>query len=163
MKTSEQQRAAVAKVIVNAWRDKAYRNALLADPAGTLQGAGLALPQDAAVTVLEDRPGVAHVAVPHDLPTNAKAQLTAELTALLPLPDGSELRLRQCGANEFLLVLPLPPEGHSQLTEGELDLVVGGEVGCGGNGGCGGWSPIYGGNGGNGGVGSLVPLPPLPG
>jgi len=157
MSTSEQQRATVAKVIVNAWRDKDYRSALLADPAGTLHAAGVALPKGAAVTVLEDRPGVAHVVVPHDLSADVKAQLTAEITAVLPLPDGSEMRLRQCGADEFLLVLPLPPAGHSQLTEDELDLVVGGgNGGYGWNGGE--WFPIYGsigGNGGNGGNGGL--------
>jgi hypothetical protein len=151
MSTPEQQRAAVAEVIVKAWRDDAYRSELLADPAGQLRAAGVALPDGARVTVLADRPGVAHIAVPHGLAASEKEQLTADIAQMLPLPDGGELRLRQSAADEFLFVLPVPPDGAAELTEDDLDLVVGG-----GNGGDGGLyivdGGLLGGNGGNGGI-----------
>lgn len=74
---------------------------------------------------------------------------------MLPLPDGAELRLRQSAADEFLFVLPVAPDGATQLTQDDLDLVVGG--GNGGNGGAGFYMPggnggLFGGNGGNGGM-----------
>lgn len=145
MSTAEQQRAAVAEVIVHAWRDDAYRAGLLANPAGTLRDAGVDLPAGAEVTVLEDRPGVAHAAIPHRPSADEKQRFATELAELLPLPAGGELRLRQCAADEFVLVLPLPPDGHGELTEDELDLVGGGN---GGNGGAGAVLPGAGGNGG---------------
>jgi hypothetical protein len=157
MSTPEQQRAAVAEVIVKAWRDDAYRSELLADPAGQLRAAGVVLPLGAHVTVLADRPGVAHIAVPHGLAASAKEQLMADIAQMLPLPDGGELRLRQSAADEFLFVLPVPPDGAAELTEDDLDLVVGGGNGgdgsFGGNGGLfGGNGGLFGGNGGNGGI-----------
>lgn len=149
MSTPDQQRAVAAELIVRAWRDDAYRDALLADPAGTLRAAGVALPDDVSVTVLEDVPGVSHVAIPRDLGAQESVNFVVELAQLLPLPDGQELRLRQSAQNEFVFVLPLPPNGANSLTEDLLDLVVGG-----GNGGDGGFLGI-GGDGGNGGAGLI--------
>ena len=155
MSTPDQQRAVAAEVIVRAWRDDAYRDALLADPAGTLQAAGVALPEHVSVTLLEDVPGVSHVAIPRDMRAQESADFATELAQRLPLPDGSELRLRQSARHEFIFVLPLPPDGANSLTEDLLDLVVGG-----GNGGNGGFFDIVGlggngGNGGNGGAGLI--------
>ena len=99
--------------------------------------------------MLEDVPGVSHVAIPRDLGAQESVNFVVELAQLLPLPDGQELRLRQSAQNEFVFVLPLPPNGANSLTEDLLDLVVGG-----GNGGDGGFLGI-GGDGGNGGAGLI--------
>ena len=157
MTTPDQQRTAAAEVIVHAWRDSAYKHELLADPAGTLRAAGMTMPGGVRVTVLEDVPGIAHVAVPHDMSPSETARFTAELAQLLPLPADGELRLRQSAPNEFIFVLPLPPTDTGQLSEDDLGLVVGGNDGLMGNGGNGGAGGIIG-LGGNGGAGGIIGL-----
>ena len=152
MSRPDQQRAVVAEVIVRAWRDDTYRDALVVDPVGTLRAAGVVLPDNVRVTVLEDVPGISHVAIPRDMGAQESANFVTELAQMLPLPDSSELRLHQSAQDEFIFVLPLPPDGASSLNEDLLDLVVGG--GNGGNGGNGGFAGL-GGLGGNGGAGLI--------
>jgi len=162
MSESEKERAIVAELIVNAWRDEAYREKLIGDPAATLKDAGLALPADCRVTVLEDTSTVSHISIPRleDVAAGEKEQFMADLARLVPIPAGFELRLHQNTENEHFLVLPLPPHEMEGLSEEELETVVGGGIGgnggagglfgIGGNGGAGG---LFGGNGGNGGTG----------
>ena len=156
MSEREKERAIVAEVIVNAWRDEAYREKLIGDPAGTLKDAGLVLSADCRVTLLEDTSTVAHISIPRleDLAAGEKEQFMADLAGLIPIPSGIELRLRQSTGDERFLVLPLPPSEMEGLSDEELMTVVGG--GNGGNGGTGGilgGNGGIGGNGGNGGIG----------
>jgi hypothetical protein len=150
MSDIEQERAIIAEVIVTAWKDQAYREKLAADPAGVLMEAGLELPADCRVTVVENTGTVSHVSIPRleDMAATDKEQFMAELAGLVPVPAGREVRLHQDTADERFFVLPLPPQEVDELSDEDLKLVVGG---LGGNGGAGGSAGWFGGNGGAGG------------
>lgn len=145
MTESENERAIAAEVIVNAWRDEAYRGKLMADPAGTLEQAGLTLPAGCRVTVLENTPAVWHMSIPRaeDLAAGQKEQFAAELAGVIPIPAGVELHLHQSAEDERFLVLPLLPAEMGELSDEELKTVW-----AGGNGGNGGTAGLFGGNGG---------------
>jgi hypothetical protein len=144
MSDIEKERVIAAEVLVNAWRDVAYRSKLLADPAGILRAAGLALPDECRVTVLENAPAVWHIAIPslEDMAASEKEQFMAELGMMIPVPAGVELHLHQSTASERFLVLPLQPQDARELSDEELKVVLG--SGNGGNGGAGGNAGLIG-------------------
>ena len=153
---SEQERVIAAGVIVNAWKDEAYRRKLIDDPAGVLREAGLTVPAACQITVLENTSTVSHIPIPslEDMGVAHKEQFMAELAQLIPAPGGLELRLHQNTASERFLVLPVPPHEAEELSDEELKLVLGGgNGGDGGRGGFFGGNGLFGGNGGNGGWG----------
>jgi len=154
MSQSDRERLIAAEAVVRAWRDEEYRAQLIGDPMGTLKEAGLTLPAGCRVTVLENTDCVWHAAVPalEDLAGAGRDDFLADLTRLVPLPAGVELRLHQDTADERFLVLPLPPVGAEELGDEELKLVLGGgNGGAGGDGGSAGFFGLLGGNGGAGG------------
>ena len=164
MSESEKERVIAAEVLVNAWRDEAYRSRLLDDPVGILKEAGLSLPAECRVTVLENSPAVWHIAIPRleDLAAGEKEQFMAELGTMIPVPAGVELRLHQSTERERFLVLPLQSQEAEELSDEDLKVVLGsGNGGAGGNAGLfegngglfGGNAGLFGGNGGNGGNG----------
>ena len=159
MSESEKDRVIAAEVIVNAWKDEVYRRKLIDDPAGVLQEAGLTVPADCRITVLENTSTVSHIPIPslEDMGAGDKEQFMAELAQLIPVPGGFEMRLHQNTASERFLVLPLSPHQAEELSDEELKMVLGGgNGGNGGNGGAGGFfggNGLFGGNGGAGGIG----------
>ena len=162
---SEQERVFAAGVIVNAWKDVAYRGKLIDDPAGVLREAGLTVPADCQITVLENTSTVSHIPIPslEDMGVAHKEQFMAELAQLIPAPGGLEMRLHQNTASERFLVLPVPPHEAEELSDEELTLVLGGGNGgnggdatFGGAGGFFGGNGLFGGNGGNGGNAGLI-------
>ena len=160
MTDNEREVAVAAQVVANAWRDEAYRAALLANPSAVLADAGLNLGDGVDVTVLEDTDEVRHLAVPRGL--DDFGAIAADIAAMLPLADGVELRVRQSTDSSRFLVLPVAPQEADQLSDDELTVVIGGanggvagNAGVGGNGGNGG-AGGRGGNGGNGGLGGVV-------
>ena len=158
MSESEQERVIAAGVIVNAWKDEAYRTKLIDDPAGVLREAGLTVPADCQITVLENTSTVSHIPIPslEDMGVAHKEQFMAELAQLIPAPGGLEMRLHQNTASERFLVLPVPPHEAEELSDEELKLVLGGgNAGNAGNAGFFGGNGLFGGNGGNGGAGGI--------
>lgn len=159
MSAREQDRVVIAEVIVNAWRDEGYRARLIGDGAAVLREAGFALPPGCRVAVLENTDGIWHFAAPWfgDLEAGQKDQVVAELAGLLPLPEGVELHVHQDSEGLRHLVLPQPPDDLDALSDGQLELVVGGLGAAGGNGGAGGLGGLIllAGNGGAGGTAGL--------
>ena len=159
MSESEQERVIAAGVIVNAWKDEAYRRKLIDDPGGVLREAGLTVPADCQITVLENTSTVSHIPIPslEDMGVAHKEQFMAELAQLIPVPGGFEMRLHQNTASERFLVLPLSPHQAEELSDEELKMVLGsGTCSIGGNGGDGGDAGLLYGNGGNGGAGGFL-------
>lgn len=174
MSDNEREVAVVAQVVANSWRDDEFRAALVSNPRAVLTDAGLDLGAGVDVTVLEDTAEVRHLAVPRGFDDGDT--IAAEISGMLPLPDGVELRVRQSTDSNRFLVLPVAPDNTDQLTEEELAVVVGGgnggigatgaaivggnggNGGAGGNGGNGGLAGGFGGNGGNGGLGGNAGL-----
>jgi hypothetical protein len=104
-------------VIARAWRDRRYLARLLADPGEVLAAAGLRIPPGVRIRVFQDTPEVRHVALTSL--TSEPAELEPLLRELLPLPEGSEVRLIQNTEQALCLVVPLPPAGPELLTDVE--------------------------------------------
>ena len=156
MSNGESQRAAVAEVVSKAWSDDAFRASLLSDPKAALAAAGLDV-GDVSVTVVEDTATARHLAVPADPAEGDITAIAQEIAGMLPMPEGSELRILQSTGSQMFLVLPTAPNADGHLSTDELKSVVGGvggNAGMGGNGGLGG-NAGNAGNGGNGGNGGL--------
>jgi len=51
-------------VVARAWRDAAFRQRLLAEPVATLREAGIAVPDDVQVRVVEDTDTLIHLILP---------------------------------------------------------------------------------------------------
>ncbi|MFI0432792.1 MAG: NHLP leader peptide family RiPP precursor [Candidatus Nanopelagicales bacterium] len=111
MSSATQEQIAAAEVIVSAWRDEAYRSALLADPAGVLRSAGADVPDGVEVVVLEETQGISHVAIPADVTAADADRIAGDIAGLLPLADGHELHVHQSTAARCFLVLPIGPAG----------------------------------------------------
>ena len=83
--------AVFGKVIAKAWRDAAFKLALIANPSAALQAEGIELPNGVAVTVLENTDKQFHLVLP-PVPTD---ELSDE--ALVAVAAGYCLCARLCG------------------------------------------------------------------
>jgi hypothetical protein len=105
-------------VIARAWRDPDYLARLLGDPGEVLAAAGLQIPLGVRIRVFQDTPAVRHVALTSL--TSEPQEMLPLLRELLPLPEGSEVRLIQNTGQALCLVLPLAPAGPETLTDVEV-------------------------------------------
>ncbi len=64
MTDSGDQRIAYAKVVARAWSDEAYRDRLSEDPAKTLIEAGVEVPSDVEIKIVQNTPSVRHFVLP---------------------------------------------------------------------------------------------------
>ena len=94
-------------VIARAWRDPDYLARLLDDPGEVLAAAGLQLRPGVRIRVFLDAPGVRHVALTSL--TSEPEEMLPLLRELLPLPEGSEIRLIQNTEQALCLVVPPGP------------------------------------------------------
>jgi Nitrile hydratase, alpha chain len=105
-------------VIVRAWRDPDYLARLLGDPGEVLAAAGLQIPPGVRIRVFQDTPAVRHVALTSL--TSEPQEMLPLLRELLPLPEGSEVRLIQNTEQALCLVVPLAPGEPETLTDVEV-------------------------------------------
>jgi hypothetical protein len=105
-------------VIARAWRDSRYLDRLLADPGEVLTAAGMQLPPGVAIRVFQDTPAVRHVALTSL--TSEPEEMLPLLRELVPLPEGSEVRLIQNTEQALCLVVPLAPAEPETLTDVEV-------------------------------------------
>ena len=61
---------AYGKVVAQAWRDPGYRAELIADPRRVLEQAGLGLPPDVTVKIVENTDKLFHLVLPSPLEQN---------------------------------------------------------------------------------------------
>jgi hypothetical protein len=105
-------------VIARAWRDPDYLARLVADPGEVLAAAGLRVPSGVRIRVFQDTPAVRHVALTSL--TSEPEEMLPLWRELLPLPEGSEVRLIQNTEQALCLVVPLAPAGPETLTDVEV-------------------------------------------
>lgn len=60
----EEQAKKMRRVIVKAWKDEAFKQRLLADPAAVLEGEGVEIPGGLDVRVVEDTGSRIHLVIP---------------------------------------------------------------------------------------------------
>ena len=112
---SERSSVITGMVVARAWRDPGYRNRLLSSPREVLIEEGLEIPDGMAIRVFADTPAVRHIHLT-SLTTEAE-ELVPVLREMLPLPEGSEVRLIQNTEQALCLVIPLAPPEPQTLTD----------------------------------------------
>ena len=112
---SERSSVITGMVVARAWRDPGYRNRLLSSPREVLVADGLEIPDGMAIRVFEDTPAIRHIHLT-SLTTEAE-ELIGVLREILPLPEGSEVRLIQNTEQALCLVIPLAPPEPQTLTD----------------------------------------------
>jgi Nitrile hydratase, alpha chain len=112
---SERSSVITGMVVARAWRDPGYRNRLLSSPREVLVADGLEIPDGMAIRVFADTPAIRHIHLT-SLTTEAE-ELVPVLREILPLPEGSEVRLIQNTEQALCLVIPLAPPEPQTLTD----------------------------------------------
>ena len=112
---SERSSVITGMVVARAWRDPGYRNRLLSSPREVLVDEGLEIPDGMAIRVFADTPAIRHIHLT-SLTTEAE-ELVPVLREILPLPEGSEVRLIQNTEQALCLVIPLAPPEPQTLTD----------------------------------------------
>jgi hypothetical protein len=112
---SERSSVITGMVVARAWRDPGYRNRLLSSPREVLVGEGLEIPDGMAIRVFADTPVIRHIHLT-SLTTEA-TELVPVFREMLPLPEGSEVRLIQNTEQALCLVIPLAPPEPQTLTD----------------------------------------------
>jgi hypothetical protein len=112
---SERSSVITGMVVARAWRDPGYRNRLLSSPREVLVADGLEIPDGMAIRVFADTPAIRHIHLT-SLTTEA-TELVPVLREMLPLPEGSEVRLIQNTEQALCLVIPLAPPEPQTLTD----------------------------------------------
>ena len=112
---SERSSVITGMVVARAWRDPGYRNRLLSSPREVLVDEGLEIPDGMAIRVFADTPAIRHIHLT-SLTTEA-TELVPVLREMLPLPEGSEVRLIQNTEQALCLVIPLAPPEPQTLTD----------------------------------------------
>ena len=115
---SERSSVITGMVVARAWRDPGYRNRLLSSPREVLIEEGLQIPDGMAIRVFADTPAVRHVHLT-SLTTEAE-ELVPVFRDMLPLPEGSEVRLIQNTEQALCLVIPLAPPEPQTLTDTDV-------------------------------------------
>lgn len=105
-------------VIARAWRDPGYRSRLLSSPREVLIEEGLEIPDGMAIRAFADTPAVRHIHLT-SLTTEAE-ELVPVFREMLPLPEGSEIRLIQNTEQALCLVVPLAPPEPKSLTDTDV-------------------------------------------
>ena len=112
---SERSSVITGMVVARSWRDPGYRNRLLSNPREVLVEEGLEIPDGMAIRVFADTPAIRHVHLTSL--TTEPEELIGVLREILPLPEGSEVRLIQNTEQALCLVIPLAPPEPQTLTD----------------------------------------------
>jgi len=112
---SERSSVITGMVVARAWRDPGYRNRLLSSPREVLVEEGLEIPDGMAIRVFADTPAIRHIHLTSL--TTEPEELIGVLREILPLPEGSEVRLIQNTEQALCLVIPLAPPEPQTLTD----------------------------------------------
>jgi hypothetical protein len=112
---SERSSVITGMVVARAWRDPGYRNRLLSSPREVLVAEGLEIPDGMAIRVFADTPAIRHIHLTSL--TTEPEELIGVLREILPLPEGSEVRLIQNTEQALCLVIPLAPPEPQTLTD----------------------------------------------
>ena len=137
----QKNRVIVGQLISQCWEDQKYKQAFLANPEKIFKEAGIDLPAEIRIRVLESTPTITYSVLPATLTAEYLAELTKGLSdPKFAVPEGGELRFVQNSAAVNYFVLPVKPSGTGELSDEDLDQVAGGVFVVG----VVGWSFVYG-------------------
>ncbi len=131
MKDTDRNRAVLAEVIARSWREPAFRNALKANPRKALTDAGMQIPANVEVVLLENSPTIVHAVLPprSDM-ARFQSRFDAAVKRLAVLPDDVEVRVHRDSATRIFVVIPAAPAkaATGELTDRQLEQVAGGKT-----------------------------------
>ena len=128
MKESQKNRAIIAEVIARAWREPAYMSQLRQNPKSGLEKAGASIPAKMDVVLLENTPTLINVILPP--PAEAakyETRMQAAAQLLKDLPEDMEVHLHRDSEVRAFIVLPQAPTKGGELSDKQLEAVVGGK------------------------------------
>jgi hypothetical protein len=130
MKDSDKNRAIVAEVIARGWREPAYMSQFRQNPKGVLQQAGATVPANMEVVLLENSPTVINAILPAmgDM-AKYESRIQKAVQMLKDLPEDMEVHLHRDSATRAFIVVPERPGDGGELTDAQLEQVVGGKGG----------------------------------
>lgn len=130
MKESDKNRAILAEVVARGWREPAYLSKLRQNPKKVLQDAGATIPANMDVVLLENSPTVINAILPPmgDM-GKYEARIQKAVQMLKNLPEDVEVHLHRDSAVRSYIVLPEAPAHGGELTDAQLEQVVGGKGG----------------------------------
>ncbi len=121
----DRSRTIFAMMVARMWRDPNFQKEFLDNPKAVIEAEGIALPAGAHVRVLQDSPGVKYVNLTPDIHLQQdSARLLALVGKLLPIPEGTEVRLVQSTDETKYVVLPLPPTGIDVKSASQAHLAA---------------------------------------
>lgn len=132
MKDNDRNRAIIAEVIARVWREPAYRDQLKKNAKQVLQQAGMTIPANMEVVVLENTPTVVNAVLPPKADMQRFAPRIQKAVQLLSdMPDNLEVRVRRDSATRSFLVIPALPAQikPGELSDAQLEQVAGGKGG----------------------------------
>jgi len=130
MKESDKNRAIIAEAVARGWREPKYLSELRQNPKETLKKAGLTVPASMEVVLLENSPTVINAILPPkgDM-ARYEARMQKAVKMLAELPEDMEVHLHRDSAIRSYIVVPEAPAHGGELTDAQLEQVVGGKGG----------------------------------
>ncbi len=130
MKTSDKNRAILAEVIARAWRQPEFRDELKSGPKKTLKAAGMDIPPDMDVVILENTPSTLYAVLPPlGDQSNYQSRLEKATKRISELPENLELRVVRDTSHKAHVIIPAVPAAVAtgQLSDAALEQVAGGK------------------------------------
>lgn len=130
MKTSDKNRAILAEQIARSWKDSAFRGELKAAPKKTLLAAGMDIPADMDVVILENTSSTLYAVLPTIADQEKyRAMLDKAVQRIADLPENLELRVVRDTPHKSHIVIPAAPAGVAmgKLSDEDLEQVAGGK------------------------------------
>jgi nitrile hydratase alpha subunit len=128
MKDTDRNRAVLAEVIARSWRDPAFRASLKANPKQAVTAAGMQIPPNVEVVLLENTATIVHAVLPPraDM-ARYQARFDATVKKWFDMPDDLEIRVRRDSPQRIFVVIPAAPaKGTGALSDRQLEQVAGG-------------------------------------
>jgi|GEM_PF-6489827 len=126
--------AIMGQIIARCWQDEGYKKSFLQNPKKEMQEAGIAIPENIKITVLENTSKIIYSVLPSQITTATLNQMAHNLINInishsLKLPEGGELRFVQSSSKVHYVVLPERPVQNEELSDDDLARVAGGKGG----------------------------------
>jgi len=131
MKDTDRNRAVLAEVVARSWRDPAFRTSLKANPKQAVTAAGMQIPPNVEVVLLENTATIVHAVLPPraDM-ARYQSRFDATVKRWFDMPDELEIRIHRDSARRIFVVIPAAPARATggQLSDRELEQVAGGDT-----------------------------------
>lgn len=128
MKESEKNRAILSEVVARAWREPPYLAKLRMNPKQVFEDAGVVIPKNMEIVLLENTQTLINAILPPkgDM-SKYEARIQKAVHMLKDLPEDVAVHLHRDSAIRSFVVIPEAPTHGTELTDAQLEQVVGGK------------------------------------